>query len=66
LLASAAHGQNVVPRLEAMRAYVGTEELVPPLPPLQPSLIGATNLPPGGSIFPSDHYPVFCDLQVTG
>ena len=64
LLASRAHSSSAVqPRLSAVRAVVGTELVVPPLPPLQPSLIGPTNIPAGGCLFPSDHYPVFADLQ---
>ena len=48
------------PRLRATRAVVGTERLCPPLPPRNP----AGRVPAGGAIFPSDHYPVFVDLEV--
>ena len=65
LLASHAHSSSAVqPRLSAVRAVIGTELVVPPLPPLQPSLIGPTNIPADGCLFPSDHYPVFADLEV--
>lgn len=68
LLQSAVHGEQAWPQLRARRAVVVTELVCPPLPPQQPSLVtGPTtqnNLPPGGAIFASDHYPVFCDLQV--
>ena len=52
------------PRLRARRAVVGTEEVVPPLAPQQPALIGAANLPPGGKVFASDHYPLLVDLEL--
>ena len=52
-------------RLRPRRVAVCTELLCPPLRPQDASLIGVpTNLPPGGSIFPSDHYPVLADLEV--
>ena len=52
-------------RLRPRRVAVCTELLCPPLPPQDPSLIGVpTNLPVGGSIFPSDHYPVLADLDL--
>lgn len=64
LLASCIHGERVQTRLRPVRALIGTERLIPPLPPQQPSLIGAAVLPPGGCIFGSDHYPVVVDLEV--
>jgi hypothetical protein len=48
--------------VHALRVGVATELMVPPLPPRQPSEVPA--LPPGGCIFPSDHYPVFADVQL--
>jgi len=50
------------PLLRALRVGVATEMMVPPLPPRQPSEV--PSLPPGGCIFPSDHYPVFADVQL--
>ena len=51
----------------AVRAHgvgVATEELCPPLPPQSPNLFGQDRLPPGGKIFPSDHYPVWADVTL--
>jgi len=48
--------------VHALRVGVATELMVPPLPPRQPSEV--PSLPPGGCIFPSDHYPVFADVQL--
>jgi len=48
--------------VHALRVGVATELMVPPLPPQQPSEV--PSLPPGGCIFPSDHYPVFADVQL--
>lgn len=71
LLASGAASRGTTgevgwPRLAPIRAVIGTELLVPPLPPMQPALIGPSVMPPAGKIFPSDHYPVFADLEAVG
>lgn len=51
-------------RLRAILVGVCTELMCPPLPPRDPSLFGGPKkLPPGGCIFPSDHYPVFADIK---
>ena len=48
--------------MHALRVGVATELMVPPLPPQQPAEV--PSLPLGGCIFPSDHYPVFADVQL--
>ena len=48
--------------VHALRVGVATELMVPPLPPQQPAEV--PSLPLGGCIFPSDHYPVFADVQL--
>ena len=53
-------------RVRAHCVGVATEELCPPLPPQNPSLYGQDRLPPGGKIFPSDHYPVWADVTLHG
>ena len=67
LLQWTVHGDAVRPRLRARRVVVVTESVCPPLPPQQPSLIAGPhqqNIPPGGCVFASDHYPVFADLEI--
>jgi hypothetical protein len=59
LLASAAGGSKA----RARSVGIGTETVIPPLPPLQPSLLPKA-LPAGGSVFASDHYPLWVDLAL--
>ncbi len=66
LMASTAHDDKTQPLLRARRALICTERLCAPLPPQQPSLVvgpSGNNIPKGGAIFPSDHYPVVVDLE---
>ena len=49
-------------RVQALRVGVCTERMCSPLPPRQPTELGQA-LPSGGCVFPSDHYPVWADVQ---
>jgi len=61
LLVSHEYAKACPTRVEAVRVGVATEFMVPPLPPQDPR--ETPGLPPGGKVFPSDHYPVWADVK---
>jgi endonuclease/exonuclease/phosphatase family metal-dependent hydrolase len=57
-------GGGAAATVRARLAGVCTEKVCPPLPPADWSQVGG-GVPRDGCIFPSDHYPVWVDLEVT-